>query len=137
MNDSNVIILVVTMMMVYYLQNQMEVRPLHPDRLRGSRTCQEWFDRPALLYRQTGLKLQTFHALVHWIREETELDDTKYMTLNEKVAIFLYICRHGSGHDNAEDTFGRAADTVSRFFLLSYKGIFRTNYDSLEPFMLY
>jgi hypothetical protein len=38
------------------------------------------------------------------------------MTLDEKVAIFLYICRHGAGHDNAEDMFRRVTDTVSRFY---------------------
>jgi hypothetical protein len=117
MDDSELLLLVVTMMVVYYVQTRVEVRPLHQDRLRGHRMMQEWFARPALLYRQTGLKLHTFHDLVGWIRQETDLDDTRYMTLDEKVAIFLYICRHGAGHDNAEDMFGRATDTVSRFYI--------------------
>jgi hypothetical protein len=128
MDDSELLLLVVTMMVVYYVQTRVEMRPLHQDRLRGHRTMQEWFTRPALLYRQTGLKLQTFRDLVCWLRQETDLDDTRYMTLDEKVAIFLYICRHGAGHDNAEDMFGRATDTVSRFYISFYKRSQCANY---------
>jgi hypothetical protein len=38
MDDSTIIILVVGMMMVHYIQNRIEIRPLHPDRLHSSRT---------------------------------------------------------------------------------------------------
>jgi hypothetical protein len=54
---------------------------------------------------------------VGWIRQETDLDDTRYITLDEKLAIFFYICRHGAGHDNTEDIFRRAADTMLRFHI--------------------
>jgi hypothetical protein len=51
MDDSELLLLVVTIIVVYYVQTRVEVRPLHQDRLRGHRMMQEWFARPALLYR--------------------------------------------------------------------------------------
>jgi hypothetical protein len=45
------------------------------------------------------------------------LQDSRYMRLEEKLAIFLHICRIGAGSDNTELVFGRASDTVSRSVL--------------------
>lgn len=50
-----------------------------------------------------------------WIRRKTALDDTRYMYLKEKVAIFLHICHQGAGHVNTALQFGRALDTISRY----------------------
>lgn len=119
MDENDILLIAVTIVLLYYVDSRFDRPPLHRNRLRGEQLIQEWLQQPLLLYRATGLQLITFLNLVHWIRTETELDNTRNMTLEERVAIFLYICRHGSGHDNAEDTFGRAADTVSRFIYSS------------------
>jgi hypothetical protein len=91
------------------------------DRRRGAQTITDWLERPFLLYRGTGLKRQTFYDLITWLRVETGLRDSRYMRLEEKLAIFLHICRTGAGSDNTELVFGRAPDTVSRSALFYYE----------------
>jgi hypothetical protein len=83
---------------------------------QGAEAVQDWMKRPRQLCRATGLQLKTFRELCTWIRANTALNDTRYITLEEKIAIFLHICRQGAGFTNSKIIFNRSLDTISRIF---------------------
>jgi hypothetical protein len=78
--------------MLYYHQAHFNLRPSIVNPKKGFELINEWLERPKLLYKGTGLQHQTFLDLMAWIRQETALDDTRYIRLEEKVAIFLHLC---------------------------------------------
>ena len=100
---------------LYYQQAHFDLQPSISNPRRGPELIAEWLDRPKVLFKGTGLQRHTFLDLVAWIRQETPLNDTRYMCLEEKVAIFLHICHQGAGHINTALQFGRALDTISRY----------------------
>jgi hypothetical protein len=110
----NVLLLTIGLVAVWYHETRFDLQPSGRNPGQGEGAVEEWLERPALLYKATGLQLHTFNELVAWIREHTALDDTRYMLLAEKVAIFLHICRCGSGYDATKVVFNRSLDTISR-----------------------
>jgi hypothetical protein len=113
LSDELIFLFLITAML-YYHQAHFDLRPSIANPKRGFELINEWLERPKLLYKGTGLQRQTFLDLVAWIRQETALDDTRYMRLEEKVAIFLHLCHQGAGYINTGLQFGRALDTISR-----------------------
>lgn len=97
-----------------YFEFRIDLTPAGWDAQRGHFVVLKWLAKDKQLYDGTGLLPHTFRALCVWIRESTELTDTRYMLLEEKVAIFLHICRSGSGYRNTKLLFNRSTDTISR-----------------------
>lgn len=109
------ILLFLAAVMLYYHQAHFDLEPSIKNSNRGPELIAEWLERPKLLFKGTGLQHHTFLDLIAWIRQETALDDTRYMRLEEKVAIFLHLCHQGAGYINTGLQFGRAPDTISRY----------------------
>jgi hypothetical protein len=86
-------------------------------RLRHSQVLlDEWRRQPNTLHRYLGCSNETFDQLVNWVRRNSRLDTTRFMTLDEKVAIFLFIVRFGATQADAQAVFKRAKSTISRVF---------------------
>jgi hypothetical protein len=63
------------------------------------RPIDEWLDSPTLLFNATGLQLSTIQRLCAWLREHANIENARSkMTLEEKVLLFLHICRKGAGY---------------------------------------
>ena len=60
---------------------------------RGPDLLLEWRESPRLMRKVLGYSLDTFNKLVNWICAHSTLQDTQYIDLEEKVAIFLRILR--------------------------------------------
>jgi hypothetical protein len=71
---------------------------------------------PRQCWETLGCSVSTFLALTRWIAPRINRRLERKVSVEEKVALFLYICRHASGHRNCENYFARSADTVSHAF---------------------
>lgn len=118
--DEGVILLAVVIALSYYCATRFNLQPDGRNPNQGAEAVQDWMKRPQQLYRATGLQPRTFRELCTWIRANTALNDTRYITLEEKVAIFLHICRQGAGFANSKIVFNRSLDTISRSVLLLF-----------------
>jgi hypothetical protein len=63
-----------------------------------------------------GCSISTFSALTEWVSPQLGSRRPQTVSREETVAMFLYICRHASGHRNCETFFARSSRTVSRAF---------------------
>jgi hypothetical protein len=108
----NVLLLTIGLMAIWYHETRFDLQPSGRNPGQGESAVEEWLERPTLLYKATGLQLYTFNELVAWVREYTALDNTRYMLLAEKVAIFLYICRYESEYNVTKIVFNRSLNTI-------------------------
>ena len=83
--------------------------PIGPEKLRFWRSREETF------YRMMGMTIATFDALVSFYVQRS-LSRSRFMEVEEKLAIFIYICRFGVSQPLVADTFGRSGSTVSEVF---------------------
>lgn len=120
MNNSidTIILLSFMLTVLYYHETRFNRKPTARNPNQGRETVSEWLERPVLLRMGTGLHLHTFQELCAWIRAHTRLDDTRYMSLEEKLAIFLHICHTGGGFENTKIVFNRSKETISRYVTL-------------------
>jgi hypothetical protein len=82
------------------------------------RPIKEWLESSTLLFNACGLQLATFTRLCSWLRESANLNENprSKMTLEEKVLIFLHVCRKGAGFRETQIAFNHSTDTILRFF---------------------
>lgn len=71
---------------------------------------------PERLRRQTRLTLYQFERLAAWLKDNTDLKGSRYVNLNAKLGIFLYICGSGCTFRNAAEYFEVSNSQVSIFF---------------------
>jgi hypothetical protein len=119
-SSETIILLSFLLTILYYYETRFNLKPIAANPNQGRETVAEWLARPELLRLRTGLQLHAFQDLCAWIRAKTTLDDTRYMSLEEKVAIFLHICHTGGGFDNTKLVFNRSKETISRYRTLVY-----------------
>ena len=114
MDETHIALLAILAFLVVQQQTHEDARPRW-DRRGGERMI-EILQHPRQAYETLGCSISTFLALVNWIRVNAEdcVREYRDMSLDEKVAIFLYICRHGVGQRNCENFFARSSSTVSR-----------------------
>ncbi len=79
-----------------------ELLHAHPDRIRDT----------------LGVSKHVFRALVRELTDYGGLEDTKHVSREEQVAIFLRLARTGLGQREARECFQRSPETVSVYVLL-------------------
>ena len=83
-------------------------------------TGQEWADEllaghRVRFYEQMGMNKHVFRWLVHELRTRTDLRDTRWVSAEEQVAIFLHLAVTGLPQRHLEERFQRSPDTLSKF----------------------
>lgn len=68
---------------------------------------------PDRMYDCLRMRAHVFKALVLFLRAENVVDDSRYMTLEEQLGIFLYICATGCGVRSAAERFQRGNATIA------------------------
>lgn len=81
---------------------------------RGPQLLVEWRESPRLMRDALGCLPQTFDKLLEWICAHSSLKDNRYMDLEEKVAVFLWILRSGNSFAECGVLFKRGRGTISR-----------------------
>jgi len=55
-----------------------------------------------------------FRKLLHTLGHRTGLQDTKHVSAEEQLAIFLWIARTGMSNAEMQECFQRSGDTISK-----------------------
>ena len=94
-----------------------EKQPMHTSMLPGGMYVNEILTgHESLCKRQFRMEVDIFHALVHKLREKKLLGDSKEVSLEEKVAIFLYAIAKNASNQTLQDRFQHSPETISRHF---------------------
>lgn len=96
-------------------------QPYHTSSLSGQAWVQELIaGHPDRIYTELGMRLHVFTAFVFELRM-CGLSDSRYITLEEKAAIFLYSCVTGLSVRHVGERFQRSNDTISKY--VSFKSV--------------
>jgi hypothetical protein len=88
--------------------------PYHTSILRG----RAWVDEllgghPDRIYDSLRVRKHVFISLVQFLRADGQVRDSKRVSLEEQVAIFLFICAADPGCRMAAERFQRSWDTIN------------------------
>jgi hypothetical protein len=89
--------------------------PYHTSALSGADWVMELLSgHPERIRCELGVHLHVFDALVSELRE-MGCDNSRYVSLEEQLAIFLYCCVTGLTTRHVGERFQRSNDTISRY----------------------
>lgn len=89
--------------------------PQHTSSLTGFDWLQELLSgHPVRFYYTFGMEKHVFKKLVLELSQFTGLTHSKYVRMEEQVAIFLFMARSGCSNRTAQERFQRSGDTISR-----------------------
>ena len=92
----------------------LESIPYHTSALSGHAWVMELLDgHPDRIKNELGMRKHVFHALVAALRA-SRLQDSRHLSLNQKVAIFLYMSVTGMRIRNVGEHFQHANETISK-----------------------
>lgn len=72
------------------------------------------------IWTELGVRVHVFLAFVHELRTVGGMNDSRYVTLDEQAAIFLYMCVTGMSVRHVSERFQRSNETVSMYDLMLY-----------------
>ena len=94
-----------TVLLLIHLWRPRERTTITRRASRGPHLLEEWRESLRLMRKALDCSPATFDRLVDWIRLHSNLKDTRYMNVDEKVAIFLRIMRSGNSFTDCEILF--------------------------------
>jgi hypothetical protein len=90
--------------------------PIHTSKLSGAERVQEILTgHESLSKRNFRMEVGVFQALVNKLREKQLLDDSR-ISVEEKVAIFLYALAKNASNETLQFEFQHSGETISRHF---------------------
>jgi hypothetical protein len=93
---------------------------MHTSILTGEAWVRELLaGHPVRFQRSMGMAKHVFRRLVLELQVFAGLHPTKYVSMNEQVAIFLFICVKGESNRQAQERFQRSGDTISKYVVLN------------------
>lgn len=105
------------MLFVLPTMGATEKQPMHTSSLSGALYVNEILTgHESLCKRQFRMEVDIFHALVAKLREKKLLADSREVSLEEKVAIFLYAVAKNATNQTLQDRFQHSPETISRHF---------------------
>lgn len=103
-------------MLFTLLSTPADPEPYHTSILSGQMWVDELLDgHPDRIRCELGLRKEDFRELIHVLRSFGEAD-SRYVTLEEQLAIFLYTSVTGLTIRHAGERFQRSSDTISKYF---------------------
>jgi hypothetical protein len=96
--------------------------PQHTSSLSGEQWVQELLhghdDR---IFNELGMRKELFRHLVEVLKRDAGVQDTRYVTAEEQLAVFLHFARRGLSNRALQERFQRSGDTISKctFFYLT------------------
>jgi hypothetical protein len=82
----------------------------------GAMRMIRWLNHPnpQAMKSQLGLSPYIFKTLLYELKTHSGLQDSGWVAAEEKLGIFLYICRDSLGVIHTGETFQRSKDTISK-----------------------
>jgi len=91
-------------------------KPIHTSKLSGAERVQEILTgHESLSKRNFRMEVGVFQALVNKLHEKQLLDDSR-ISVEEKVAIFLYALAKNASNETLQYEFQHSGETISRHF---------------------
>jgi uncharacterized membrane protein len=95
--------------------SRFDKTPLHTSSLTGDQWIQELIDgHEEQFYNEMGMHNTVFHQLLKLLMREGGLRNTRYVTAQEQLAIFLHYVCQGLSNRALQERFQRSADTISK-----------------------
>jgi hypothetical protein len=114
MSSAAVVIRVAALTAMLYASKWYWSQPYHTSALTGQAWVEELLrGHPQRIYNELGVHLHVFVALMITLRG-LGYGDSKYVSLEEQLAIFLYICRTGLTCRHVGERFQRSNETVTK-----------------------
>ena len=102
-------------MVMQYMTPHLIKTPMYDSKLSGEDWVQELLNgHPGRFHDNLGMSKHVFRKLVQELQMYAGLDDSKHITKEEQVAIFLHLCRTGGVTREIREIFQRSPDTISR-----------------------
>ena len=90
-------------------------RPIHTSILTGIGWVKELQSgHPDRFRHQMGMSKLLFQKLLRELQAWTGLRDSRYVKMEEQVAVFLHFCVTGATNRHLQEQFQRSGDTISR-----------------------
>lgn len=90
--------------------------PMYNSCRTGKQYIQELLaGHPLRFYDEMGMTKHVFQKLKRELVTYSNFKDTKYVTMDEQLGIFLRFCRTGMGTRKVREEFQRGPDTVSKY----------------------
>jgi hypothetical protein len=70
------------------------------------------------------------------LKDKAWLGDTRYVSAEEQLAVFLRITRTGQSNREMQERFQRSGDTISKYVILSYSRVL-LSYNSTKVLQVY
>jgi hypothetical protein len=100
--------------MIYARPNYWR-QPYHTSALLGRAWVQELIEgHPGRIRNELGMHLHVFLTFIYELRTVCGLADSRHVDLEEKAAIFLYMCVTGLSIRHVGERFQRSNDTISK-----------------------
>ena len=101
-----------------YMTPHLIKRPMYNSPRTGELYIQELLHaHPDRIHDTLGVSKHVFRALVRELTDYGGLHDTKHVSREEQLAIFLRLARTGLGQREARECFQRSPETVSMYVL--------------------
>lgn len=88
--------------------------PVRTSILTGQRWLAELYASPVRMYEQLGMAKYVFRQLCTELQLQHGLSDSKYVSAEEKLAIFLHFSRTGASSRMLQERFQRSGETISK-----------------------
>ena len=89
--------------------------PVHTSRLTGQNWIDELRDRhDRQFYNEIGLHKHVFTRLVSVLERDADIVQTRHVSADEQVAIFLHYVHRGLSNRALQERFQRSADTITK-----------------------
>jgi len=102
-----------------YIESCQQRLPYHTSILTGEKWIIELISTQNYhhFYKQLGMSRESFLVLVRDLEAHYLVDQMRYMTTEEQVAIFLYTVVTNLSNHKVAERFQRSGETVSRYVL--------------------
>jgi hypothetical protein len=102
-------------LVVTVMNNQKSPEPKHTSLLTGQLWLEELLTgHPERFREQLGLAHHVFRKLSQVLQESHGLRDSRHVSADEQLAIFLHFARTGSSSRMLQERFQRSGDTISK-----------------------
>jgi hypothetical protein len=90
--------------------------PVHTSRLSGQQWLNELVDgHDRRFYNEMGLRKHVFKKLICVLGTDAGLVDTRHVSSEEQLAIFLHYVHRGLSNRTLQERFQRSADTITKY----------------------
>ena len=113
-NDSDTLLPLILLLLIYRRRRRRHRIPSNR-RWTGQEVVDDLLNcgNTTCIHNQLRMRLETFNQLRDWLVNNTKLNSSRYISIEEKLLIFIYITSSSVSNQAAQERFNRGAHTIS------------------------